>query len=316
VIEVQNLTKYYGRRCAVDNISFTVGERTIVGFLGPNGAGKTTTIRILTGYMPPTSGTARVAGHDVLRESLAVRSVVGYLPESVPLYPEMRVHEYLNFRGKLRGMDKQRRQVAIARVTERCWLGDAIKRPIGHLSKGYRQRVGLADALLHDPKVLILDEPTVGLDPTQVRETRALLRELAENHPILFSSHTLSEVEAICHRILILHEGRLIASGTVDELKNKVSEERRIRAEFKAPHEQVSAAVAKLPGVSGLHTTHDHEWTVIELAGQADTLDAISQLAADKNWAVREMRLETPSVEDFFVRAIINARKATSPSAG
>jgi len=221
VIEVRNLSKYYGSRRAVDNISFTVEQGTIVGFLGPNGAGKTTTIRILTGYMPPTSGTAKVAGFDVMKESLEVRRVVGYLPESVPLYPEMRVREYLRFRGKLRGMNRPRRESAIARVIERCWLAGAIDRPIGQLSRGYRQRVGLADALLHDPKVLILDEPTVGLDPTQVRETRGLLRELAADHPILFSSHTLSEVEAICHRILIIHEGRLIASGTVEELKRE-----------------------------------------------------------------------------------------------
>jgi ABC-2 type transport system ATP-binding protein len=219
VIEVQNLSKYFGSRCAVDNISFNVDGSTIVGFLGPNGAGKTTTIRILTGYMPPSSGTAKVAGFDVMKDSMAVRTIVGYLPESVPLYPEMRVREYLNFRGKLRGMGGAARQAAIARVVERCWLAEAIERPIGQLSKGFKQRVGLADALLHSPKVLILDEPTVGLDPTQVRETRSLLRELAKDHPILFSSHTLSEVEAICQRILIIHEGRIIASGAVDELK-------------------------------------------------------------------------------------------------
>ncbi|MBK9120083.1 MAG: ATP-binding cassette domain-containing protein [Phycisphaerales bacterium] len=221
MIEVRNLAKWYGNRCAVNGISFNVPAGTIFGFLGPNGAGKTTTIRILAGYMPPTSGAARVAGHDVVQESLAVRSAVGYLPESVPLYPEMRVREYLHFRGKLRGMAAPAREVAIQRVIERCWLREVEHRPIGQLSKGFRQRVGLADALLHDPKVLILDEPTVGLDPTQVRETRELLRGLAPGRAILFSSHTLAEVEAVCHRILILFEGRIIASGAVEELRAK-----------------------------------------------------------------------------------------------
>lgn len=314
MIEVRNLSKWYGNRCAVDRISFDVPDRTIVGFLGPNGAGKTTTIRILTGYMPPTSGTARVAGHDVLTESLAVRAVVGYLPEAVPLYPEMRVREYLNFRGKLRGMDKQQRQAAIGRVVERCWLGAAVERPIGQLSRGYRQRVGLADALLHNPKVLILDEPTVGLDPSQVRETRGLLRELAQDHPILFSSHTLSEVEAICHRILIIHEGRIIAAGSVEELKNQVGQQRQIRAELRGPAPQVSAAVRDLPGISEVRCLPDGEWTRLEATAQRDALGAVADLAMARGWAVRELRQDAPSLEDFFVRAVIEARRRNGQS--
>ncbi len=308
MIEVRNLSKYFGSRCAVDNISFSVEPSTIVGFLGPNGAGKTTTIRILTGYIPPTAGTAKVAGHDVVKESLAVRAVVGYLPESVPLYPEMRVYEYLNFRGKLRGMDRSQREAAIARVTERCWLADALRRPIGQLSKGYRQRVGLADALLHNPQVLILDEPTVGLDPTQVRETRGLLRELAADHPILFSSHTLSEVEAICQRILIIHEGRIIAAGTVDELKARVDGQRRVHAELKGPSREIGAAVQKLPGAEQVKVTSDGDWTHLELAAGSQTCQALAELAASRGWAVRRLHQETPSLEDFFVQAIIDAR--------
>jgi ABC-2 type transport system ATP-binding protein len=310
VIEVRNLSKYFGNRCAVNGISFTVEPSTIVGFLGPNGAGKTTTIRILTGYMPPTSGTARVAGHDVVSESMAVRSVVGYLPEAVPLYPEMRVREYLSFRGKLRGMDRGQRASAVARVVERCWLGAAYDRPIGQLSRGYRQRVGLADALLHNPKVLILDEPTVGLDPTQVRETRALLRELAADHPILFSTHTLSEVEAICHRILIIHEGSIIASGTVDELKAKVGGERHVHAELKGPQPEVTNVVQKLPDIVNVRATADGGWTRLDIAARNDALGAISETAAARGWAIRELRQEIPSLEDFFVKAIIDARTA------
>jgi ABC-2 type transport system ATP-binding protein len=308
VIEVRNLSKYFGKRCAVNGISFTVEPNTIVGFLGPNGAGKTTTLRILTGYMPPTSGTARVAGHDVVQESMAVRSVVGYLPEAVPLYPEMRVREYLHFRGKLRGMDRPQREAAVARVVERCWLSDAFERPIGQLSRGFRQRVGLADALLHRPKVLILDEPTVGLDPTQVRETRALLRELAADHPILFSTHTLSEVEAICQRILIIHEGRIIASGTVAELKAQVGGERRVHAQLKGPQPEVTAALQKLPDIINVRATSADGWTHLDIAARKDTLNAISESATAKGWAIRELRQETPSLEDFFVKAIIDAR--------
>ncbi len=310
MIDVRNLSKYYGSRCAVDRISFTVAERTIVGFLGPNGAGKTTTIRILTGYMPPTSGTATVAGYDVLTQSLAVRSVVGYLPEAVPLYPEMRVREYLRFRGKLRGLDRSQREAAIARVVERCWLRDAVDRPIGQLSRGFRQRVGLADALLHNPKVLILDEPTVGLDPAQVRETRGLLRELSGDHPILFSSHTLSEVEAICHRIVIIHEGRLIAAGTVDELKAQTAGQRRLHAVLKAPAGDVADAVRKLPGLHDVRTTANGDWARVDAAAAGEALEPLAGLAAARGWAVRELHQELPSLEDFFVKAVLAARAA------
>ncbi len=309
MIEVRNLSKYFGSRCAVNGISFTVEPNTIVGFLGPNGAGKTTTIRILTGYTPPTSGSAKVAGHDVVSASREVRRVVGYLPESNPLYPEMRVREYLDFRAKLRGLDGQQRPAAIARVVERCWLNEAYQRPIGHLSKGFRQRVGLADALLHNPKILILDEPTVGLDPTQVRETRSLLRELAADHPILFSSHTLSEVQAICHRIIIIHEGRIVASGSVEELTGKLGDQRRVQAELKGPHGEVLGAVQKLSGVVGASATADGAWTRLNITARGDVPTAVAELAAARGWAVRELRTDAASLEDFFVKAIVDARK-------
>lgn len=221
MIEVRNLTKSYGAHRGVSDISFSVSEGEIVGFLGPNGAGKTTTFRVLTCYHPPSAGSVTVAGHDVLTASEKVRRQIGYLPESVPLYPEMRVREYLNFRGKLRGLDRSARATALKTVAERCWIGDVIERPIGHLSKGYRQRVGLADALLHNPRVLILDEPTVGLDPVQIRETGTLIRELARSHTVMLSSHILPQVEATCQRMIIVHRGRLVAQGTLDELRRK-----------------------------------------------------------------------------------------------
>jgi ABC-2 type transport system ATP-binding protein len=221
----------------------------------------------------------------------------------------MRVQEYLHFRGKLRGMDRSQRNAAIARVVERCWLDEAIHRPIGHLSKGFRQRVGLADALLHSPKVLILDEPTVGLDPSQVRETRSLLRELAMDHPILFSSHTLSEVQAICHRILIIHEGRIIASGTVDELTKQLSDQRRVCAEIRGPQQEIVGAVQKLDGVVGVNATPDGSWTRLNITARGDLPTAVADLALARGWAVRELRQESATLEDFFVKAIIDARK-------
>jgi len=310
VIEVRNLSKYYGSRCAVDNISFTVNAGEIVGFLGPNGAGKTTTIRVLTCYHPATSGMAKVAGYDVFTQSMQVRQNVGYLPESVPLYPEMRVREYLNFRGKLRGLNPDDRRAAIARVVERCWLGDVIDRPVGQLSKGYRQRVGLADTLLHNPKVLILDEPTVGLDPTQIRETRSLLKELAREHSLMFSSHTLSEVEAVVDRILLIYGGRIIAHGTANELKSRVSDGAAMVAEVKAAEGELREAVKKLIGLRTVQTESNNGWLRVTVAASGDVREQFVALTAQKGWPIRELHERRPSLEDFFVKAVMEARQA------
>jgi len=304
VIEVRNLSKHYGARRAVNNISFTVHEGEIVGFLGPNGAGKTTTLRILTCFMPATSGSATIGGHDVLTESMKVRAIVGYLPESVPLYPEMRVREYLNFRGKLRGLDRAARAAAIARVSERCWLRDVIDRPIGQLSKGYRQRVGLADTLLHNPKVLVLDEPTIGLDPTQIRETRSLIRELAEQHTVILSSHILPEVEATCQRLIIIHEGRLVASGTPDELRQRITTEANLIAELRGPEAEVAGALRRLPGVTDVRSSSQDGWTRVSVATQRDLREDVFRLAAEKHWPLRELRREVATLEDFFVKIV------------
>ena len=212
-IVVDRLSKSYGNLVAVNNISFQVAKGSIVGFLGPNGAGKTTTIRILTCFMPPTSGSASVAGHDVFFDSLKVRENIGYLPEGNPLYPEMRVEEYLDFKGRIHGMDREERRKAIGTVAERCWLKDRLRSLIGTLSKGYRQRVGIADALLHNPRVLVLDEPTVGLDPTQVIEVRKLIAELADDHTVLLSTHILREAELVCQKVIIIAGGRSSRRG-------------------------------------------------------------------------------------------------------
>ncbi len=307
MIEVKNLTKYYGSRCAVDHVSFTVKEGEIVGFLGPNGAGKTTTIRVLTCYHPATSGSASVAGHDVFRDSLAVRRSIGYLPENVPLYPEMRVREYLNFRGKLQGLDKTGRSAAISRVTERCWLAEVIDRPIGQLSKGYRQRVGLADALLHNPRVLILDEPTVGLDPAQIRETRSLIRELAQEHTIMLSSHILPEVEATCQRTIIIHRGKIVASGSPSELRERIGGSSRLIAEVKGPSQDVLAGISKLSGVGDVHSVNENGWTRLTMSTQADVREDIFKLSAQKGWSIRELRREIATLEDYFVKIVAGA---------
>jgi len=219
VISVSQLTKVYGHVTAVDRISFEVARGQIVGFLGPNGAGKSTTLKMLTCYLPPTSGSAVVNGFDIFHQSHQVRENLGYLPENTPLYTEMKVSEYLDFRGRLRGMDRASRLKRMDYVVERCWLGNVRNRVISHLSKGYRQRVGLADALLHNPAVLILDEPTVGLDPTQIRETRKLIRDLGGDHTVLLSTHILPEVEAICDRVQIMHRGDIVYADTIANVK-------------------------------------------------------------------------------------------------
>ncbi len=224
MIEAQGLTKRYGDLVAVDDVSFSISPGEVVGFLGPNGAGKTTTMRILTGFLPPTDGTALIAGHDIFREPLAARAAIGYLPESPPLYPEMDVRGYLAYVACLKNVPRRQRREAVARAIERCGLRDVHRRVIGALSKGFRQRVGLAQAIVHDPPVLILDEPTVGLDPIQIREIRSLIAELAgprqaeSPHTVILSTHILPEVEAICRRVMLIHQGRKVLDAPLADL--------------------------------------------------------------------------------------------------
>jgi ABC-2 type transport system ATP-binding protein len=219
MIHVSNLTKYYGDYPAVQEVSFDVARGQVVGFLGPNGAGKSTTMRILAGYLTATSGRATIAGIDVFWDPVGVRSKIGYMPEASPLYPEMRVTEYLTYRGGIKGLHGRPCKRAVERVVERCWLKEVRRQLIGTLSKGYRQRVGLADALLHDPPVLILDEPTAGLDPSQIRETRQLIRNLGQQHTVLLSTHILSEVEMTCEQAIIINRGRVAAAGRLEDLR-------------------------------------------------------------------------------------------------
>lgn len=309
MIRVKNLTKYYGPTLAVDNISFHVPEGQIVGFLGPNGAGKSTTIRILTCYQPATSGFVSVAGFDVFTQSLQVRRQLGYLPESTPLYLEMRVREYLDFRLRLRGFPRGDRPGMIKKVVDRVWLGDVADRPIGQLSKGYRQRVGVADAIIHDPKVIVLDEPTIGLDPNQMRETRSLIRELGRHHTVMFSSHILSEVEQVCDHTIIIAGGKIVASDTPERLRTQITKSSRLIAEIRGPREQVERGVAAIAGVTKVDVSHTDGWNrlMIDSNSDRDVRDDLFALTTQSGWGLREMRREVASLEDFFVQ--ITARQ-------
>jgi len=254
MIDVDNLTKRYGRVTAVNDLSFSVERGEIVGFLGPNGAGKTTTMRILTCYMPASGGKVSVAGFDVFEDSLEVRRRIGYLPENVPLYTDMRVVEYLRYRGRLKGLGGRRLRKRVERVLEDCGLQEVRRDVIGRLSKGFRQRVGLADSLVHDPELLILDEPTIGLDPNQIRHIRQLIKNLGERHTVLLSSHILHEVEMICQRVLIVNHGRIVASGRPDELAGMMKGRLHVFAEIRGPCAEIEAELARLPGVERVST--------------------------------------------------------------
>jgi len=320
MIEVEHLTKWYGRTLALDRVSFSVARGQIVGFLGPNGAGKTTTLRILTGYLPATSGTARVAGRDVLLESLAVRSLIGYMPENMPLYPEMRVEEYLRLRAGLKGVPSARRGAAVDRAVERCRLKDVRRRLIGQLSKGYRQRVGLAEALVADPPVLILDEPTIGLDPAQIQETRRLIRALGEAHTVLLSSHILPEVEKTCSHLVIIAEGRIAAAGSVEELTTGLTSRRQVILEVRpgaaadGPAE-MARAIGRLAGVADVrHEPTADGWTRLAVtpSGETDVRDRLHALVVQRGWLLRELRAQAATLEELYVQMTAGEAAARS----
>ena len=302
MIEVSNLTKTYPGVTAVDNLSFTVGKGQIVGFLGPNGAGKSTTMRILTCFIAPTSGSAKLAGFDVLEKSMEVRRRVGYLPESNALYTEMRVEEYLLFRARLRDLAPKDRSARVGEVLEKVRLTDRRRSIIAHLSKGLRQRVGLADAILHRPEIVILDEPTIGLDPTQVREVRDLIRGLGEAHTVLFSSHILSEVEKICSRVLILSRGKLAASGTPDEIANQIMKTGRVRIEIRGEGRAIKESLEKVPGVVRILWSNkgDQNTYLVEPNDGVDLRPSLMKACTAGGWDVYELGYERLSLEEAF----------------
>jgi len=304
VIEVSRLTKRYGRVTAVDELSFTVGPREIVGFLGPNGAGKSTTMRILSGFLPATSGSARVSGFDVFRDSPEVRRRIGYMPENNPLPPDMRVREYLKFRARLKGLYGAECRLRVDLVQELCGLRDMGRRIIGTLSKGYRQRVGLADALVHDPPLLILDEPTIGLDPNQIRSLRQLIKDLGQRHSVLLSSHILPEVEMTCTRVLIMHRGRVRAAGTTADLQGSMSGGHQVVAEIEAPEAELRECWETMPEIASFNLAPASGRFIrcaITPVNGSDLRDRIFEQARDHGWRLRELTFTRHSLEDIFV---------------
>ena len=299
MIQVHNLTKYFGPILAVDRVNFEVAQGEIVGFLGPNGAGKTTTMRVLTTYLPATSGVAKVAGFDVMTESLDVRRNIGYLPESVPLYTEMRVEEYLVYRAKLKGVERKDRAKQLDYCLDRCRLREVRRRLLGTLSKGYRQRVGLADAMIHDPQILILDEPTAGLDPVQIRETLALIQDLGDSHTILLSTHILSEVEAICERVIIINAGRVGFSRSLEELESQAVTVLEVRG----PIDQVTSTLRGIDGVeqvSARGIEGDLSGFEVRTRDGRDLREAMAAAVMKRGWPLRRLDQQRRRLEDAF----------------
>ncbi len=303
MIQVENLTKRYAGHTAVNNISFEVGKGEIVGFLGPNGAGKSTTMRILSAFLPATSGRARVAGYDVFTHSLQARRHIGYMPENVPLYPEMRVDEYLRFRGKLKGLHGRRLRERAAEVKDLCNLREVDHKIIGTLSKGFRQRVGLADAMIHEPDLLILDEPTIGLDPNQIRQGRDLIRNLGKHHTILLSTHILPEVEMTCSRVLILNKGRIEASDSPQNLLSHLRSAGSLHVELKPGGDDAESLLRSLDGVKEVVAKPAGEWMSFRLRtdAESDPRESIHRLAVDRKWPLRELSRARATLEDVFV---------------
>lgn len=318
MIKVENLRKEFGSITAVDNISFEVDDGEIVGVLGPNGAGKTTTMRMLTGFIPPSSGRASVAGYDIFSQPIQARASIGYLPESVPLYTDMRVDEYLRFRAGLQGIPGSRKKQAITAALEKCWLTDVRSRIIGTLSKGYRQRVGLADSLLHDPPILILDEPTVGLDPNQIRETRNLIKELGKSHTVLISTHILPEVEMVCNRVIIVSKGRIMAQDTPDRLRNMVGRT-SVVAEIKCQRAQIEEKLRQISGLSEISFKGmEQDFLRVNLYVEPgfDPRVEIFKLAAANSLELRELHIDNITLEDVFVHITTSENSSREEKSG
>jgi len=302
MIQVDRLTKRFGTTVALNDVSLRVERGEIVGLLGPNGAGKTTMMRLITGYLAPTSGTVRVSGHDVQEEPLEVRRSIGYLPETVPIYGELTVREYLRFTAALHDLPTDGLDAKIAACMGQTGTADVAHRLIGHLSKGFRQRVGVAQALLHDPDLLILDEPTVGLDPTQVVEIRQLIRELARDHTVVLSTHILPEVSQICTRVIIIDRGRIVAVGTQEELEKSLKGAERIRVELQGAGQDTADAIGRIPGVKGVRAGEETGVFLVESELGRDIRGELFGLATRNGWTILELRTVEMSLEEMFSR--------------
>ena len=308
MIRIEHLTKYYGERLAVDDLSFSVEQGEIVGFLGPNGAGKSTTMRIITGFLMPTRGDAWVGEHNMATESLQGRRHIGYLPEVVPLYTDMTTRAYLGYVARLRGVDRRAVRGRVDAVVEQCALEEYYDVLLAKLSKGFRQRVGLAQSIIHDPEVLILDEPTIGIDPIQVAQTRQLIRELGENRTILLSSHILPEVSMVCERVIIIHQGRIVAQDTIDHLSSTVTGGERLRLRVDGPPSQVAEVLGGIDGV--LDVRFQEPFHLVRLEAGKQPQARISATLVRKGWGLLAMESATMTLEDIFLELTDEADEA------
>lgn len=318
MIEVQDLTKEYSSVKAVDHVSFSVNKGEILGFLGPNGAGKTTTMRILTGYMPATSGTARVAGYDVFTDSLEVRRRIGYLPEAPPVYPDMTVADYLDFVARIKNVPAEKRAARVNDAMEKTNITDKREQIIKRLSRGYKQRVGLAQALVHDPDVIILDEPTVGLDPKQIIEVRHLIKGLAGEHTIILSTHILPEVSMTCDRVVIINKGKIVAVDTPEHLTTQLKGGQRIRLEVQAAEQPLQELLAQIPGTNGVQIEavrpDGHVTAIVEAAEGTDIRSQVAARVVEKGWPLFELRGMSLSLEEIFLELTTDDAAHSQPS--
>ena len=304
MININNLSKQIGHTKILDNISFQINDGEILGFLGPNGAGKSSTMKIITGFWKPTEGQVKIGELDVVKNSLQTKEKIGYLPETVPLYDEMRVFEYLRFIAEIRGIAKEKIKDKIKAVITDCGLEKVIKKPIEELSKGYRQRVGLAQAIIHEPEILILDEPTTGLDPNQIVEIRNLIKKLGQNKTVIFSTHILSEVEATCDRVVIINNGTIVGQGTPAELASKAGSQEVIYVKIKGPRENVLQAIQNLEQVeSAIEKDKENEEIFgyeIKSVGGVDIREYLSNIVMNNNWSILEFNRKKMDMEDVF----------------
>lgn len=311
MIEVENLTRYYGTRRAINNLSFQIEKGEVVGFLGPNGAGKSTTMNIISCILSASSGSVKINGFDTFEQSLEIRKVIGYLPETPPLYPDMVVTDYLNFSAGIRGVDAKKTTTAVQRVLEKCSLKDVGHRIIGRLSKGYQQRVGLAQAMVHDPEILILDEPTIGLDPIQIIEIRKLIQELTAEHTIILSSHILPEITQICKRVIIINEGEIAAVDSLGGLTASLRKSERLSLTVRNSEGNVLEELKKLDQVISTTKGEDNQY-FIECKLRSNLQDDIAKLALTNQWGIVELKPVSMTLEDIFLKLTLEEKGAAA----
>jgi ABC-2 type transport system ATP-binding protein len=307
MIEVENLTKHYGPRRAINNLTFQIAQGEVVGFLGPNGAGKSTTMNILSCILPASSGTARIQGYDTFENSLEIRKIIGYLPETPPLYPDMSVRDYLIFAAQVRGVIARESRSAVEKVIEKCSLKDVSHRIIGRLSKGYQQRVGLAQAMVHDPDILILDEPTIGLDPIQIIEIRKLIQELAASHTIILSSHILPEITQICQRVIIINEGEIVAVDSLQGLTASMRKSERLSLTFRNGGSAVEEKLNSISQVLSVAVGKENQF-MVECELNSNLQDEFARLALENQWGLVEIKPISMTLEDVFLKLTIEEK--------